>query len=232
MQRYLHLALSTIIGSALGVCLTGCATTGISQSDAAAFNGSATDFVVARFGTISAFDPDKDIPRRLPDGTVVYKAVYNNVNFSLLFRPRNELRTFCEARGGAFLQTATASLDVASPRNMPIDDRAVAGAFNDPDLTSKEKIDAAENAMRRSIGDGVAARAEKTRLHESRLGGSQSKAILKKANGQGAFGRFQCKHGSDAAWRATILPDRAFRRVDSPDHNYKGLVHIKISAPT
>lgn len=78
-------------------CLSGCATSTLSASDAQKYASlSPAGFLAQRFN---------DEQTKKISGHILYTAYYNGVNYRQLFRPTSELILYCQSQGGVPLQT-------------------------------------------------------------------------------------------------------------------------------
>ncbi len=84
------------------ILVAGCAIPEISSKDAAAYQGGIKAYIEDRFLKKHRFRswPEEDGLRS--DGTIVYTGYFNNVNYSYLLRPREELQKYCVGKGGKF----------------------------------------------------------------------------------------------------------------------------------
>ncbi len=198
MRLLLLLTIATTM--ALAACATG-----ISPEEAKTSNLTISQFVEVRF--LRGLLPFQKAERKTRDGGVLHNASFNERNFYQLATPVKDLKTFCEARGGKFLQLASSKISatiLATPalnknevfyqnwemyRNMGFGDR-LAG------LTAAYEADLYDRAFMARYPESL-------------------RNVLAGAQRAGAFGTFSCEVEGKPNWLAAVEPVRFNPQLDA-----------------
>ena len=185
------------------MALAACATS-LSPEEAKTSNLTISQFVEERF--LRGLLPFQKAERKTRDGGVLHNAFFNERNFYQLDTPVKDLKTFCEAKGGKFVQLASSKISatiLATP------------ALNKNDVFYQNW------EMYRSMGFGDRL-AGLTAAYEADLYDRAVMArypeslrnVLAGAQRAGAFGTFACEVKGKPSWLAAVEPVRFNPQVD------------------
>lgn len=196
---------------AITVCLVGCAVEAISPDAARSFRDVSVDsFLQNRFS-----DPQS----KRYDGKYLYEAYFNLVNYRQLERPVSELRSFCIANDGNFINVKKFTGDpigafIANPFLWAEEFRRAQLSVS-PSLPSLSRT-AAE------IGYDSAIR------FNTRFKTTEAKEAFEKVAAKGAFGIFECRLKDHASWQASVLPI-GFKLKDANNDLSNNVLFLQIS---
>jgi hypothetical protein len=142
--------------------------------------------------------PHLQAERRKGPGEVIFEAYFNEVNFTQLSQPANELSQFCRTKNGTFQQLAPGQVSAA--------------LLARPAISAREAFNIHWEAYRRlGLSDGLAAvsAAFDTQYYSMAIQQRyppEIRATLAGAEKAGAFGRFDCRIDGRPLWVANIEP--------------------------
>lgn len=195
---------SSLLMAAMTVTVAACATS-ISPDEVKAGNLTISEFVESRF--LRGLLPFQKAERKTRDGGVLHNAFFNERNFYQLAAPAKDLKTFCEAKGGKFVQLAsskTSAAILATP------------ALSKNDVFYQHW----ENYQRLGFSNQLAGltAAYEADLYERAVTARYPESVrnvLAGAQRAGAFGTFSCELDGKPSWLAAIEPVRFNPQLDA-----------------
>lgn len=201
---------------AISVGLAGCATGTLTQAQAAQYASMGLpEFLSARFNNSKPLGAD---------GSVIYEAYFNHLNYRQLERPTTELQYFCQAGGGTAKRTAIYTGDpLGKPfaalrqdvlhQEMPVAVRLY-GSGND-----SESVWARNDFM----ADKMMKAASATGLDVANKGWNAVKD-------KGLYGIWECRYSSNRPrWAAAVIPLRLIPSPDARDPLFSPEILIEIA---